>query len=555
VTKKPTFTNGGELTMRAGSYGYYKPSVDVYGVAGSKGKAAWRMNAAYEDSRSFRQQVSANRVYINPSFQVMLGKKTDVLIEADYLKDNRTADFGTGTINYELIAIPRDRFIGVNWSYYKTEQKSSTVTFTHRFNRNWQIKNVSSVQTFNNELFSNVRPNSNGQFVQANGNWMRGLQKIVTDDQYMISQLDLTGKFYTGCVRHNLLIGGDVDDYQTGVTAYNVLKKYDSVNVFEPGKYKERNDIPDLTRNTRTRTPIRRAGFYVQDLMDLCGKLKLLAGVRLSYLETGSKVLTYSNNSLAESKQYDFAPTPRLGLVYQPGKKMSVFGSYASSFSPNTGVDVNGKSLAPSYFKQYEAGIKTNIFKDLLSANVTAYQIINDNLAQTSLANGNTNTNIKELAGEVTSKGVEADVMSKNFYGFSVIAGYSYNETRYTRSNTYIVGSMLRYNPNHTANASVYYVFQNGPLKGLGTGISCLYFGERMAGRSTRVTVADDPYKLITLPAYTLLDVNLSYHVRNLTLRLKISNMTNALSYNVHDDNSVNPIAPRQYLATIGYKF
>jgi iron complex outermembrane receptor protein len=89
----------------------------------------------------------------------------------------------------------------------------------------------------------------------------------------------------------------------------------------------------------------------------------------------------------------------------------------------------------------------------------------------------------------------------------------------------------------------------------LGTGISCLYFGERMAGRSTRVTVADDPYKLITLPAYTLLDVNLSYHVRNLTLRLKISNMTNALSYNVHDDNSVNPIAPRQYLATIGYKF
>ena len=38
-------------------------------------------------------------------------------------------------------------------------------------------------------------------------------------------------------------------------------------------------------------------------------------------------------------------------------------------------------------------------------------------------------------------------------------------------------------------------------------------------------------------------------------LRFKLANVLDQLSYNAHDDNSVNPIAPRQFLATFSYKF
>ncbi len=186
------------------------------------------------------------------------------------------------------------------------------------------------------------------------------------------------------------------------------------------------------------------------------------------------------------------------------------------------------------------------------------YQIKNSNLAQISLANGNTNTNIKELAGEVTSKGVELDVMSKTWKGFSVIAGYSYNETRYTKTNTYIVGSKLLYNPANTANASLYYKFDNLKIKwltGFNAGMGVLYIGDRAAGRLTRVTVVGDTFKPIPLPAYTNLEMSLGYSKNNISVKVKMSNMLNALSYNVHDDNSVNPIAPRQFAATIGFKF
>jgi iron complex outermembrane recepter protein len=556
VTKKPNFSKGGEISFNTGSYDFYKPAIDVFGTIGKGDYIAYRVNTTYEKARSFRDLVSSERMYINPSFLIRFGKKTDLLIEGDYLKDNRTADFGVGAINYTLIEIPRSQFLGVSWSYIKTEQKSITSTITHHLNKNWEIRNVTSYQMFNNDLFANQRPNGNSQFIRTNGNWVRGLQRTKINEEYSITQLDLTGKFNTWFVKHNLLFGADADQYYTNTDAYNALNKYDSINVFDLEKYKQRNDIPDLTVKTTTGTPVKRIGVYVQDLIEITSQIKVLAGLRYSYLETFSNVYTYSTKTSVASAQYDNAFTPRFGLVYQPVKTVAIFGSYSNSFIPNKGVDIDNKALPPSYVNQYEAGVKNDFFKGLLSANLTAYQIVNSNLAQTSLVNGNTNTNIKELAGEVTSKGLEIDVMSKSYKGVSLIAGYSYNDSRYTKSNTYIVGSRLLYNPANTANASVNYSFnENTKLSGLNLGIGILYIGDRVAGRSTRVTIPNDTFKPIDLPDYNLLDATIGYVKNSFSIRLKVSNILNELSYNVHDDNSVNPIAPRSIMSTISYKF
>jgi len=558
VTKKPLFEKGGEVSFRTGSYDYYRPSVDVYGSLNEKQTAAYRINTSFEKARSFRDQVKSERYYINPSFLIRLGKKTELLFEGDYLNDKRTADFGVGAINYELIDVPRDRFIGVSWSYNKVEQQSSTVSLTHRFNDKWQIKSTTSYQKFQSDLFANQRPNSNSQFVRANGNWVRGLQRTQVDEEYYISQLDLTGKFSTGKISHIFLVGVDADRYNTNTLAYNALTKYDSINVFDLNKYKQRNDIPELTQRTLTTSPISRAGVYVQDLISLHKKVKLLVGARWSYLETFSDVYTVSTKVTVKTRQFDNAISPRFGLVYQPIKTMALFASYSNSFTPNSGVDIDGKALPPSLFQQYEAGMKNDLFDGLLSVNLTVYQIQNSNLAQMSLANGNTNTNIKELAGEVTSKGAELDLMSKEWKGLSLIAGYSFNETRYTKSNIYIIGSLLRYNPNHTANGSINYNLGKTNIKCLkyfSTGLGVVYIGERMAGRSTRLTVANDSYKLIPLPAYSNIEASVGYKKKNTSVRLKVSNVLDANNYNVHDDNSVNPIAPRQIVATFTQKF
>jgi iron complex outermembrane receptor protein len=558
ITKKPLFEKGGEVSMRYGSYDFYKPSIDVYGSLNARKTAAYRINTVYEKSRSFRDVVNAERFYINPSFLFKLGKKTDLLIEGDYLKDKRTADFGLGAINYTLIDIPRSRFLGVSWSYYNTEQKSATATITHHFNNKWQLRSVTAYQNLKSDLFTNQRPNGNSQFIKENGNWIRGLQRTEMKEAYAITQLDLTGQFSIGFLKHILLAGVDADNYLTENTSYNTLQKYDSINVFDPGKYEVRADIPNLTPKTLTKSPIKRAGVYLQDLISITEKIKLLAGIRFSYLETFSNVYTYKDATTVETKQFDHAFSPRLGLVYKPIKSMALFASYANSFTPNTGINTDGTALPPSLIDQYEIGVKNDLFRGMLSANLTVYQIKNSNLAQVSLANGNTNTNIKEMAGEITSKGIEIDLMSKAYKGISLIAGYSFNESRYTKSNTYIVGSKLLYNPSNTANASVYYNLSELNIKWLdnfNAGIGALYIGDRSAGRQTRVTVPDDTYKPIPLPAYTNLEGSLGYAKNNISVRIKMTNMLNALSYNVHDDNSVNPIAPRQFAATVAFKF
>ncbi|MEO6228713.1 MAG: TonB-dependent receptor [Ferruginibacter sp.] len=568
VTKKPRFENGGSISFRAGSNSFYKPSIDIYGPLNSSKKIAYRVNTSYENSKSFRDVVKAERFYINPSFLFKLGNRTEILLEGDFLKDNRTSDFGSGAINYEIADIPRSRFLGAGWSYLHAEQRSVSVTTTHRINDKWQIRNLTSYQKYSNDLYGTSRPNASGQFVKTDGTWARGLQRSGNEEKYAITQFDLTGNFNTGKIAHTLLIGADADKYITDSRAYAYSNPaignkniYDTINIFDLDKYQQRTDIPTITPTTLTHTPTTRYGVYIQDLISVTSKIKLLAGIRYSVQESNGayidSVTSHGRTSIDNISNNAFSP--RVGIVYQPTKTVSLFTSYSNSFDLNSGTDIYLNPLAPSFINQYEAGVKTELFSKVLAANVTVYKILNSNLAQTALldANGNANNNnkIKELAGEVESKGLEIDVTTKPIYGVQIIAGYSYNQTKYVKSNTYMKGSKLRYNPEHTANLSLYYTFSNRTvLKGFNMGITSYYVGKRVAGRSTRINVVNDTYKLFSIPDYVQVDASAGYSFEKISLRLKLSNLFNQLSYYIHDDNSVNPIAPRQASATFSFR-
>lgn len=572
VTKKPKFEKGGEISFRTGSYDFYKPSIDLYGAFDKNKTAAYRINTTFQKNRSYRDDVKAERFYINPSFLLNLGSKTQFLLEGDFLKDNRTPDFGTGAINYTIANVPRSRYLGVSWGYNRAEQKTATATLTHELKKNWQLRGQASYQAYEVELFGAARPVG----IREDGTWARGLQRSRTEEDYYLAQLDLTGKFKTGKISHTVLFGADMDQYKTRSFAfvnnrYNAngsdasirnLNVYDTINLFDPASFGRRSDIPFLATDRITTSPIIRSGIYLQDLICVSEKVKLLAGVRYSYQHnrraTVDSIAKSSTGYVAGYSNDAFSP--RLSIVYQPIKQVSVFASYTNSFNVNTGVDVNNENLAPSIVDQFELGAKTDILNGLVSMNLTLYQIVNDNFAQTALfladgATPNTNNNIRELAGEVTSKGVELDVATKPVHGFSFMAGYSYNETKYTGGNgrNFITGDRLRYNPAHTANAGIFYSFSEASaLRGFNAGMNVYYVGSRLAGRNP--SGLNPNYKLMALPDYTLFDLSAGYSVHNFSLRLKMTNLLNKLSYNVHDDNSVNPIAPRQFAATIAYK-
>lgn len=556
ITKKPKFDFGGEVGFRFGSFNTIKPTFDIYGSVNKSKKIAYRINTSFEKAESFRNNISSERYYINPSFLVKFNDKTQLLIETDYTKDRRTPDFGAGIINYEIVDLPRNRFLGVSWGYYDSKQASATFTLSHKLSDFWSLNFVNGIRFYETDLLSNTRPNSgtNGT-VQSNGNWTRSIQKAESKDNYFIQQLDLTGNFATGKIQHKLLVGMDSERFKTYTTAFKNFNNYDTINIFENYNASSEPTIPNLEKNTLTTAPINRIGGYIQDLISFSEKWKLLAGVRYSYQETISDLLTYSNNTTQNTANYDDAFSPRIGLIYQPTNNHSLFASYSNSFEINTGQDDNGFTLSPSIIDQYEVGIKNKLFEERLFLNVTAYQIVNDKFYQQSLSNGNTYSYVKVLAGEVKSQGVEVDVVANPVKGLSILAGYSFNETKYVDSDYFIEGSQLKYNPKNTANLNFNFNFKTGKLKGLNFGLINTYFGTRYAGRPTRLLVNGDTRKLIYVKDFIQVDATLSYVCKKWAVRTKLSNVFNELSYNIHDDNSLNPIAPRNYAVSLNYTF
>jgi iron complex outermembrane receptor protein len=231
----------------------------------------------------------------------------------------------------------------------------------------------------------------------------------------------------------------------------------------------------------------------------------------------------------------------------------------------NSGTDVStGQGLKPSIIDQYEAGIKNEFFNGKLSANLSIYRIVNNNLAVISpyKADGitiNSDNTVKTFSGQTTSDGLEVDItgnLNKNFY---FIAGYACNNARYTKTSglkgSYIEEEQLVVNPKNTANASLFYTFSKSGLRGVKVGASAFYTGSRFAGYNNTIGQAQPYSRLLPVGGFATLDLSAGYSYKKISLLAQISNVTNRLNYLIHDNYSITPIAPRQFLTTMAYKF
>ncbi len=133
---------------------------------------------------------------------------------------------------------------------------------------------------------------------------------------------------------------------------------------------------------------------------------------------------------------------------------------------------------------------------------------------------------------------------------------------RYTKTSglqgSFIVGDRLARTPANTANLSFFYTLQSGLLKGISVGSSANYIGKRVGGWNNQYK-ATEPNGIfdreIPLEAYTTIDVSAGYAWGKFSILCKLSNATNELNYTVHENYSVNPIAPRQVMTSLKYKF
>nr|WP_315161014.1 TonB-dependent siderophore receptor [uncultured Flavobacterium sp.] len=566
VTKSPSFKKGGEISMQMGSYSFYKPSIDIYGPLNNS--IAYRFNGSYENSESFRDVVKRERYYVNPSVLFKVSGKTEITLQGDYLHDDWTPDFGTGIIGKEIVDLPRNLYLGADWSNGQTKQSSVSGLVNHQFSKNWKLNFNTSFQNYS-------RTSKGTERVQpaANGDWNRPLGQNKNLEQIIGEQLSLQGCFTTGKIKHQLFTGVDFENsFAQAYTFTFSPTTYGSGNIFDFENFNQGTGIPDGTNTRIVKTTTNRFGVYAQDLISITEQFKVLAGLRWSWQEAQVDTHDLTKNPVVITEANtlkDLAFSPKLGLVFQPTKNMSLFASYANSFTPNTGTTVEGDAIEPSIIDQFEVGVKKDFWRGILSTNVTLYQIVNSNLAQTAQfkADGsdNTDTSIKVLSGETTSKGIEIDITAKPTAGLNITAGYSYNDMRYTKTSglngSFIEGDRLVRTPANTANLSFFYTLPSGVLKGVSFGTMANYIGNRVGGWNSQIVINPTTQvqtindREIPLEGYTTIDLSAGYEWKQFSILCKLSNITNELNYTVHENYSVNPIAPRQVMTSIKYKF
>ncbi|MFY1045871.1 TonB-dependent siderophore receptor [Chryseobacterium sp. GP-SGM7] len=608
ITKKPKFNFGGSIGLNAGSWNSYKPTVDIYGPLSKN--IAFRVNGAYEYAESFRDVVQSEKYYFNPSFVFNLSPKSQLIVEADYLKNNFTPDFGIGAVenkdrSYSMnTGLARNVFLGTDWQYQDVEQVSTNATFNHQFNNSWSLNSTVSYQNYTKDYFSTERVQWGYAAVKPNQlSWNRPLNRTYNEQNYTSAQVNLNGEFNTGSINHKVLVGTDAD---YGVSDSYTYYNPDNNKVFGTSYYFGTNGLsgingqpgtiylddpstwvsgamPNSTALNKTRINTRRIGLYAQDFVSLTKEFKVIAGLRWSYIEnmptirTDFKIATSNivnpnsttGKKLVEnSATSDQAISPKVGLVYNPNENLSIFGTYTNSFVANTGLDAFSlQSLKPSMVDQYEVGAKKNLWNNAVAVNLSLYQISYRDFYQAFIdpATGLATTdprNLKEFVGKMRSRGVELDITGNPTTNLSIIGGISYNNSVYLDTPEkvgYVENQRLVRTPATTANLSLFYTFTK-IVKGLKIGASAYYIGDRLAGWNDTKTGANSlaarngVSRAFELKDFTTVSISAGYEWKKFMIQAKVGNLFDVENYTVHENYSVNPIAPRNYYFTLTYK-
>ncbi|MEH2085039.1 MAG: TonB-dependent siderophore receptor [Nostoc sp.] len=533
VTKQPLSSPYYAAELTAGSFSFYRGTIDLSGPLTTDKKLLYRLNVAYENSGSFRDFYHQDIFSVSPVITYKPSENTTLSFEYEYGKRRGSFDRGFPPSSV-FLTLPISRFLGEPSDFLNIDFQRGTATVDHRFSENLQLRSSFSVQsTFDNNIYTQAGTDfePDGRSV-LRGNIIVNRNRRNEDYSW---QTDLIGKFNTGSIAHQLLLGLELRR-NTDINPNFFGGDIASIDIFNP-VYGARPTGTVVQRVFGTK--ISTTGIYLQDQVTLLSNLKLLVGGRYDFVFSDNSAKIGDENS-TNSNFYDSAFSPRVGLVYQPIEPISLYASYSRSFVPNNATTFSGVSLEPSRGTQYEVGIKSEFFDQRLSATLAAYDITKTNISRTDP----NHTDFSIAIGEVKSRGIELDVAGEILPGWKIIASGYLNDAFVSEDNDpNIKNQRLENTAYHGATLWTTYEIQQGSLKGLQFGGGIFFVGSRIANQS-------DPF---TVPSYLRTDAAISYKHDNWRAALNFKNIFDVKYYDTQG-YFVVPQAPLTVLGTISFE-
>ncbi|MGL5786380.1 MAG: TonB-dependent siderophore receptor [Bacteroidales bacterium] len=558
-SKRPKTQLGGDVKLSYGSFNTIRTGVDVWGGLDRHNKVSFRLNTSYEKGDSYRKFVEKEKFYFNPSLFWRIGNKSDLLVQYDYLSDNRTPDNGTILYDWKIYDLPFDRFTGLKSDNIGIENQSLSATFNHRFTDQLTLRAVVN-RTL--ESRDDYRIDKHSNVIQGTSLLKRLLTSTENDYKHTLVQIDLLGaNFKTGFVTHNFQAGMDFRTTDKSQLTYKSAV-IDTIDVINGPIRNDIANLPKLSRDKQTDTRTSKIGFMAQDIMNLGKHFRASLGLRYTGVFNTEKIYTYTDSKTKVSpKSTPHGFSPSAGLSYLPVENMNIFATYTNTFTPVTLRGINGEELGNEITNQFEAGIKSDFLQNKLSFNATYFYIHNNNqvgevLAQD--ANGSwVAQGYGERNGEIRNQGVELEFHAYPAEGLHLQAGYAYIDAKYIKSVRYKDNTVPFNTPKNTFNVWGSYTFNKGVFKGLFLGAGVYYTGERNANDQVKLPWhginPGDP--VVKLKAFTELNANIGYSIQNWRFKLSAKNLLDERAYLTYRYNFINPITPRNFNLTVNYQF
>lgn len=549
VTKKPTGITKGEASVLAGSFDFYRASIDLDGKFDKAGKFLYRFNGAFQKKGSHRPYEHNDRYVIAPVISYQLSDKTKVTVEYNGQFAN-TSEVGSyyvfSSANEGYATTPVDfTMTQPGLPDTKINDHSGFLMFEHKFDDNWKLTAQTSYFKYLMDGYSSwpgavgpvsIDTDANGSLdteVLSEGEIIRSVSIWDAESDMFLGQIFLNGKFNTGPVSHKLLGGMDLGrkDYMADWGQTHALDTLeDPFNVLNPDYGTPANGLPNFDESTPLSQ--RAAGLYGQQfaagyVQDELGffenKLRLTLAARYTWIKQTS---SYSDPAA------DSHITPRIGLSWSVTPSLAVYGVYDQAFTPQSGRVRPTENIKPLTGTNREIGIKKDWFNGTWSTTLSAYSIIKQNELTTDPVQPGPDDDFyvpgivySTTLGEKTAEGFEVDLRGKIIDGLNIIANYAFTESKVTEANvsTFNEGDIVPGYSKHVANAWLNYTVPTGILKGLGASIGGTY----LAGRQTDTWSEG----LERLPNYFKLDGGLSYETKKFKVTANVFNILDEYLY------------------------
>ncbi|WOJ33125.1 TonB-dependent siderophore receptor [Citrobacter koseri] len=523
TSKRPTSEPIHKVQFSTGNRDLAEGAFDFGGPLSDDGRVLYRLNGIARTQHNQVEDYKDSRVAIAPAITWYPNDQTRFTLLTSYQKDP-DAGYRNFLPAYGTVTSANGKYIPLDFNVsdpdYDQSWREQTMVgyeFEHQFNDMMTFRQnaryASIKQKYRYLVYFNSKPESTLLSRRAQH------EERTTNEFGIDNQLE--AQFATAQMNHTLLGGLD---YKSSNDKQLLMRgsgsQYD-MDWTHP-VYGVNVDESTFSTASHEQQNLDQMGLYLQDQMSWNNWELLLSG---RYDWTEVRTTDYINSE--KTQQNDNKFTWRTGLLYAFDFGLSPYISYSTSYEPNlqTNRAPGSAPFKPTTGKQTEVGVKYQPMDNTLMS-LALYD-----LKQSNVSTYNSTLGWFENAGEVRSKGVEAEIHSSLWDSVNLIGSYTYTDAETV--NTTVAGTEGKTPariPAHMASAFASYTFPGGPLKSLTTGVGVRYIG----------TSYGDAKNTFKVPAVDLYDAMVSYELGELNSSLKGA----AVQFNV------NNIADTKYVAS-----